>query len=121
MHYVDFTSLPPEEEATFVVYEARTQETAKKALKIGAIVGGILGVLMVIIVFSFEKPKNLMAGDDIGMLGDKDDRAQQREEIKDIEPAPTPDTATPSEASTAPTEAPAPEAPAPEAPAPETP
>ena len=119
MHYVDFTSLPPEEEAKFVVYEARTQETAKKALKIGLIAGAVLGVLMVIIVFSFEKPKNLMANDDIGILGDKEDRAQQREELKSTTGSPVPDSATPSDSSTAPAEqpTPAPEAPAPEAPA----
>jgi hypothetical protein len=105
----DFTSLPPEEEAQFIVYEQRTQFWSKKALRIGVISSAIFGVLMVIIVFSHEKPENLMADDDIGMLGDREDMKKQSQELKgdegtqpaptytpsSEEPAPTPEATTP--------------------------
>ena len=100
----DFTSLPPEEEAQFIVYEQRTQFWSKRAMKIGIISAAIFGFLMVVIVFSHEAPENLMAEDDIGMLGDEKDMAKQRKELKTDTPAPAP----------APAPAPTPEA-APEA------
>ncbi len=68
MSYQHFTSLPPEQEQAFVVYESRTVETSKKALMAGLIAAGAFFVLMVIIVFSFDAPENKMAGDDMGML-----------------------------------------------------
>jgi hypothetical protein len=85
-HYEHFTSLPPEEEKTFIVYEARTQESAKKATMTGLIVAGVAFLLTVIIVFSHDKPKNLMEGEDMGMLADQKERASAREEMAN-EPA----------------------------------
>jgi hypothetical protein len=38
--YVNFTSLPPEQEASFVVYEQKMAESEKKGFTIGAICGG---------------------------------------------------------------------------------
>jgi hypothetical protein len=38
--YVNFTSLPPEQEASFVVYEQQMAESEKKGFTIGAIAGG---------------------------------------------------------------------------------
>ncbi len=90
MNYVDFTSLPPEEEAKFVVFEQRTQESAAKAIKIGAITAGIVGLFLVIVVFSFDKPKNLMADDDMGMMADEEDRAKQRSDFEPTKPPPPP-------------------------------
>jgi hypothetical protein len=112
----DFTSLPPEEEAQFIVYEQRTRYWSKKALNIGMIVAGIFGLLLIIIVLSHDAPENLMADDDIGMLGDKEDLDKQRENMKGTEttPAPAPETtpapeaapeATPDPASATPAEA----------------
>ncbi len=116
----DFTSLPPEEEAQFIVYEQRSRYWSKKALTIGSIAAGVFGLLIIIIVFSHEKPENLMADDDIGMLGTKEDMAKQREELKDESDMPTPSTtpaATTPEATTP--EATTPEATTPEATTPE--
>ena len=80
--YIDFTSLPPEEEATFIVYEQRSQESAKSAMKIALITGAVVAFLTVLIVFSFDAPENLMAKDDIGMLGDQADNANLRNKLK---------------------------------------
>jgi hypothetical protein len=92
--YRDFTSLPPDEEAQFIVYEQRTQQASKLAMKAGIIAAAIFGFLIVVIVFSHEPPENLMAEDDIGMLGDEKDIAKQRKELKE-ETAPTPEAPAP--------------------------
>ncbi len=66
--YKDFSSLPPETEREFVVYEKTSVEAAKKA-KIAAMAAafGFLA-LVIAIVFSFPAPHNLMAEDDMGGL-----------------------------------------------------
>lgn len=116
----DFTSLPPEEEAQFIVYEQRTQYWSKKALRIGAIAAGIFGILIIIVVFSHEKPENLMADDDIGMLGTKEDMAKQRQELKTGSDTPTTPATTPEATTPTTPEATTPEGTTPEATTPET-
>lgn len=66
--YKDFSSLPPETEREFAVYEKTSVEAAKKA-KIAAMAAafGFLA-LVIAIVFSFPAPHNLMAEDDMGGL-----------------------------------------------------
>lgn len=54
--YQNFTSLPPDEERTFVVYEQYSRESGKKAMTIGMIAAGIFFVLTLIVVFSHSKP-----------------------------------------------------------------
>jgi hypothetical protein len=49
--YQDFTSLAPQDEQTFVVYERQMQESLKKGRNVGAIVGGVLFLLMMGIYF----------------------------------------------------------------------
>lgn len=56
MSYSNFTSLPPEQEQQFVVFERRTQETAKKAMTIGLISSGILGLLIIMVVLTSDPP-----------------------------------------------------------------
>lgn len=86
--YQNFTSLSQEEEQTFVVYEQRTQETSKKALVAGVISGAAFFVLvfMTVCVAYPNAGKNLMAGEDMGMLADEKERAQTRDKME----APTP-------------------------------
>lgn len=66
--YKDFSSLPPETEREFVVYEKTSVEAGKKAKVISlAVAVGFLAIVMAI-VFSFPAPHNLMAEDDMGGL-----------------------------------------------------
>ncbi len=49
MSYQNFTSLPPEQEQQFVVFERQSVESSKKALTLGLIAGGALGLLLIIV------------------------------------------------------------------------
>ncbi|HWN71545.1 MAG TPA: hypothetical protein VNM90_28100 [Haliangium sp.] len=66
--YRDFTSLPPEKEQEFVVYERTSVEAGKKAKVIALAVAASFFVVVMGIVFSFEPPKSKMAEDDMGAL-----------------------------------------------------
>ncbi len=55
--YNNFTSLPPDEERTFVVYERLSVENSKKAMTIGMIAGGVFFLITLLVVFSHSKPK----------------------------------------------------------------
>jgi hypothetical protein len=66
--YRDFTSLPPEKEQEFVVYEKTSVEAGKKAKVLALIVCAAFFVVTMGIVFSHEPPKNKMAEDDMGAL-----------------------------------------------------
>lgn len=55
--YNNFTSLPPHEEASFVVFERFTQENQHKSLMTGLISGLSVGVIGVIIYFGFAPAK----------------------------------------------------------------
>ena len=55
--YNNFTSLSPQEEATFVVFERFTQENQQKSLMTGLISGIGVGVLGLIIYFGFSPPE----------------------------------------------------------------
>jgi hypothetical protein len=83
--YENFTSLPPDKEREFVVYEKTSVEAGKKAWRIGAICGAVFGLIVVIIAMSFEAPHNKMADDDMGMLK----RSEKKDEpAKPSAPAP---------------------------------
>ncbi len=70
--YVNFSSLPPDQEATFVVYERHTQENLKKAFTIGAICSLIFGVLAVGLYFGVEPEEDKTAKDmDLNQLKKK--------------------------------------------------
>lgn len=55
--YTSFTSLPPQEEAQFVVFERFTQENRQKSFMTGVISGIGVGILGVIIYFGFAPPE----------------------------------------------------------------
>jgi hypothetical protein len=113
----NFSSMPPEQEAAFVVYEERSVTAAKKAMTLGVIVGVSFFLVTILIVFSHSKPKSKMEGEDMGMLADEKERAAERSQLKSDAPAPTP---TP-EGGTAPAPAPTPAPEGGTAPAPATP
>ncbi len=50
--FQNFSSLPPEQEATFAVYEERVAENSKKAATLGIVVGVGIGLLILIIAFT---------------------------------------------------------------------
>lgn len=50
--FSNFSSLPPDQEAAFVVYEQKASESLKSGMTIGTIVGVALGLLIVIIAFT---------------------------------------------------------------------
>lgn len=52
--YQDFTSLAPQDEQTFVVYERQMQESLKKGRNVGAIIGAALFLLMMGIYFGIS-------------------------------------------------------------------
>ena len=88
--YNDFSSMPPEQERAFVVFEQRTRESSRAAFRIGVIVAGLYGLLMVIIVMSYDKPPPLIAEEDIAVTEHKRRDA----------PAPAPDEDVPAPAAT---------------------
>ena len=68
--YQDFSSLPPAEEQSFIVYEQHSVENGKKAMLIGIITSAVLLLVTTVIVFSYQKPMkgHQMANDDLGAL-----------------------------------------------------
>jgi hypothetical protein len=90
MEYQDFTSLPPEQEASFVIYERTSKESGKKAMTMGAIAGGIVGIFAILLFLSFDAAENAHA---------VDPETDIEEEAPAAAPAPAPE----------PAEAPAPE------------
>lgn len=53
-----FTSLPPEQESSFLVYEQRMVGTSKTANNVGWGVAIAMFVLLLIVVYSFPAPKH---------------------------------------------------------------
>ncbi len=99
--YQDFSSMPPEQEREFVVFEQFTRESAKKAIQVGGIVAGIYLLLMIVVVMSHDKPKPLIEGEDIADVESSPSTAPDP-----VTPTPTP-TPTPSPAAETPTPSPA--------------
>lgn len=81
--YTNFTSLPPEQEASFVVFERHQKENLDKAFKIGAISAIIFGVLAVGLYFGVTPEENKAAKDM--------DLNQLKKKSKTDSPAPTPE------------------------------
>lgn len=81
--FVNFTSLPPEQEATFVVFERHQQENLKKGLSIGVIAGVVFGVFALFIYFGVT-PEEDKIGKDM-------DLNQLKKKSKTEAPAATPD------------------------------
>jgi hypothetical protein len=63
----DFSSLPPEQEREFVVFEEKTRESAQSAMRIGIASGAIFGALVIIIVMSYDKPPPKIKAEDIAV------------------------------------------------------
>lgn len=92
--YKDFTSMPPEQEQQFVVFEKHSVETGNWAKKLGMIVAGVFGVVVCVVVLSFDAPPSLMGGG-----GDKGETGELKESKSADEPAETkPDAARTDEA-----------------------
>ena len=85
MSYSNFTSLPPEEEQQFVVFERRTVEESKRAMTLGWISGGVVGLILIVLYFTSDPPKTLHAD-----ALESDIPAE--EEKRQPATAPTPDT-----------------------------
>ena len=64
--YDSFTSLPPEEERTFIPFEERMQSTSKSATVVGFGLAGALGALIIIIVMAFWGPVSVAGMEDPG-------------------------------------------------------
>jgi hypothetical protein len=106
MSYSDFSSWPRDQEQAFVVYEQRANESTKKAITLGAIVG-VLFLMVMVGIYAGVAPEHKDYSKDMNM-----DNLTKKS--KKVEPAPTPAPAA------APAEAPKAEAPAAEAPAAES-
>ncbi|MEZ4402684.1 MAG: hypothetical protein R3B06_21870 [Kofleriaceae bacterium] len=81
--YSNFSSLAPQDEASFVVFERTTRENLHKSFVIAAICSGVFGVVMVAIYFAFPPPEKKHAADD--------EKAQVKTAKPAAEAAPTPD------------------------------
>lgn len=66
--YQNFTSLSPELERQFVPFERRAVESGKKAWTIGLAAAACFGVFLILVVFSFDPPKDKFE-DDPGSFG----------------------------------------------------
>jgi hypothetical protein len=96
---MDFSSWPRDQEQTFVVYEQRASESAKKALTLGSIFGVAFLVVMVGIYMGVEPDKKDYSK---GMNMDNLTKKSKKASVEAPAPAPAPAAAP----------APAPEAPA---------
>lgn len=97
--YSDFSSMPPDQEREFVVFEQFTRENAKSSLRIGGIVAAIYGIFVVAIVLSHDKPKPKISAEDIAV------ESTRRTVVEDdvaAPDAPDPAAAQPSEAAAQP-------------------
>lgn len=56
--FSNFTSLPPEQEATFVVYEQQSAQASQKGMTIGLISGVAIGLIMLIISIAVPAEKS---------------------------------------------------------------
>ena len=65
MEYQDFTSLPPEQEQSFIIYERTSNESGKKAMTLGAISGAVVCVIALILFFSYDAAPNAHAVDPV--------------------------------------------------------
>jgi hypothetical protein len=54
--YDSFTSLPPDEERTFLPFEQRMQDASRSATVIGFGLAGAIGVLAILIIAAFWGP-----------------------------------------------------------------
>ncbi len=63
--YENFSSLPPNEERQFAVYEEHSQVSAQQATKLGMIVGGAVAavVLLFALLVPHEKPEFDIGGE----------------------------------------------------------
>lgn len=99
MEYQNFTSLPPEQEATFVIYERTSSEAGKKAMTLGAICGGIVGIIAIMLFVAYDAPKNAHAVDPVS---DIEEEAPAPAPAAIPEPAAAPDPAPAAEPAAAP-------------------
>ena len=81
--YSNFTSLPPEQEAAFVVFERHQKENLDKGFKIGAIAAAIFAVLALGVYFGVT-PEEDKIGKDM-------DLNQLKKKSKTDTPAATPE------------------------------
>ncbi len=103
MNYKDFTSLPPEQEQSFVVYERTSIEAGKKAMTMGIIAGVAVGIIAIILYIAVEPPVSSHA---VPKETDLAEEVVPKAAPAPVEPAPT------AEVPAAAAEAPAAEAPA---------
>src|SRR5262245_54275715 len=114
--YQNFTSLPPHEEQTFIVYEQRMAEAGSKGLTMGAVAGAIILVIAVGIYLGVD-PKEIDYTKDMNMSN-----LTKKEKTSSADtPAPTPAPAVSPTPTPAPTTPAAPAGTAPAAPAGTTP
>lgn len=57
-NFQHFTSLPPDQEASFIVFEQRAAEAQKSGMTLGFIVGGAIGLILLIIAFTVTPDKD---------------------------------------------------------------
>jgi len=70
--FVNFTSLPPDQEATFVVFERLQQENLKKGFSTGIIAAVVFGVLALGIYFGVTPQEDKIGKDmDLNQLKKK--------------------------------------------------
>src|SRR5215813_12228556 len=79
----DFSSWPREQEASFVVYERKTSESARSAMTVGAIVGAVFFVIAFGIYVGVEpENKDMTKGMDFSNLTKKNDEAKKADAPK---------------------------------------
>lgn len=69
-----FTSLPPEQEAAFLVYEQKQEATLKSSMTIGVIAGLAVGAFILIISFVAEPAPDPHAAKPAGSQTQKADK-----------------------------------------------
>jgi len=124
MSYSNFTSLPPEQEQQFVVFERQSVESSQKAMMIGLISGAILGLFLIVLYVTSDAPAAMHADaldDDMAAEDEAPRKTKKKKKAAPAETAPAPTETTPAEGATPPAGAAATPTEAPTPPTPPTP
>ena len=90
MSYMDFSSWPREQEQSFVVYEQRSNESAKKAIVMGIIAA--VGVLVLMLgIYAGVEPDKRDITKDMNMSNLSKKKGAEKAADPAPAPAPTPD------------------------------
>jgi|RhiMetdeSRZDD1v2_1073273.scaffolds.fasta_scaffold2349876_1 hypothetical protein len=76
MEFQNFTSLPPDQEASFIVFEQRGAENEKSAFTIGMIAAIAVGLIILLISFTVTPKEDARDREAAGAAGSQVQKAE---------------------------------------------